>query len=200
MKVLPYGRDAFLVEPDDPSEVLAFARAAALDGDVVEAVPAACTVLLRLRSGSAEAVRRRIDTLDLTAGPEPHDRGEPLVLPVVYDGADLESTAAEVGLDADGLVRAHTAVEYIVAFCGFAPGFAYLRGLDPRLHVRRLAEPRTRVPAGSVAIAGEFTGIYPRSSPGGWRLLGRTEAPLWDLNRDLPALLTPGTAVRFRAR
>lgn len=145
-------------------------------------------------------MRQRIGTFELTVGPEPHDRGETLVLDVVYDGADLKSTAVEVGLDVDGLVRAHAAVEYTVAFCGFAPGFAYLRGLDPSQHVRRLAEPRTRVPAGSVAIAGDVTGIYPRSSPGGWRLLGRTDSALWDLDREPPTLLTPGTAVRFRAR
>jgi KipI family sensor histidine kinase inhibitor len=95
------------------------------------------------------------------------------------------------------LIDLHTGAEYTVRFCGFSPGFAYLDGLDPRLHVGRRASPRTAVPAGSVAIAGEFTGVYPRSSPGGWQLLGRTDAQLWEVTRDPPALLTPGTRVRF---
>ncbi len=94
----------------------------------------------------------------------------------------------------------HSGAGYTVRFCGFAPGFAYLDGLDPRLHVPRRDDPRTSIPAGSVAIAGEFAGVYPRASPGGWRLLGRTDASLWDVDRDPPALLTPGTRVRFRAR
>jgi KipI family sensor histidine kinase inhibitor len=104
-----------------------------------------------------------------------------------------------LGLGVDDLIRRHSAMRYRVAFCGFAPGFAYLSGLDPALHVPRLAEPRTAVPAGSVAIAGEFTAVYPRRSPGGWRLLGTSQAQLWQLDRDPPSLLTPGTAVRFVA-
>ncbi len=103
-------------------------------------------------------------------------------------------------MTADELVARHSEPRYVVAFCGFAPGFAYLSGLDERLHVARRAEPRTRVPAGSVGIAGEFTGVYPRASPGGWRLLGRTDADLWNLARTPPALLVPGTRVRFRPR
>lgn len=198
MRLLPYGRDALLVETD-AAKVLALARAAADDPDVEEAVPAACTVLLRVRAGARDAVRQRLLSLDLMPGPGP-ETGESLVLEVDYDGPDLESTAAEAGMGVEQLVHAHTAVDHVVAFCGFAPGFAYLRGVDPRLHVRRLPEPRTRVPAGSVALAGGFTGIYPRESPGGWRLLGRTDAPLWDPARAQPALLTPGTTVRFRAR
>lgn len=199
MRLLPYGRDAVLVEPDRADDVLAVARAVADDPDVEEAVPAACTILLRLRAGAGDAVRQRVLNLDLVTAPAPAPK-DAIVLDVDYDGPDLEPAAAEAGLDVDQLVRAHTAAEHVVAFCGFAPGFAYLRGVDRRLHLRRLAEPRTRVPAGSVAIAGGFTGVYPRESPGGWRLLGRTDAPLWDPARAQPALLTPGTAVRFRSR
>jgi KipI family sensor histidine kinase inhibitor len=196
-RVLPYGRHALLVEVDDPELVLPLAEAAAGLVEVDEVVPAARTVLLVLADGTdAGAVGRRVTGLDLVARVGQH--GPEVVLDVVYDGPDLEATATEVGLDADGLVRAHTQAAHVVAFCGFAPGFAYCRGLPAELHVPRLAEPRTRVPAGSVAVAGEFSGVYPAASPGGWRLLGRTDARLWDVDRDPPALLAPGTRVRFR--
>jgi KipI family sensor histidine kinase inhibitor len=118
---------------------------------------------------------------------------------VRYDGPDLAAVAERAGRPEAEVIARHTAGDYRVAFCGFAPGFAYLTGLDPSLHVPRLARPRTRVPAGSVGIAGEYTAAYPRPSPGGWHLLGRTDADLWDLARAEPALLTPGTRVRFEA-
>ena len=117
---------------------------------------------------------------------------------MTYDGPDLAAVAADTGLTVAEVIARHTAPAYTVGFIGFAPGFAYLIGLDPVLHVPRHASPRTRVPAGSVGIAGEFTGVYPRASPGGWQLLGRTNAALWDLARERPALLEPGVAVRFR--
>ena len=103
------------------------------------------------------------------------------------------------GLDVQSVIEAHTATAWRVGFCGFAPGFAYLIDGHPRLQVPRKREPRTRVPGGSVALAGEFSGIYPRESPGGWQLIGRTDAPVWDVNRPEPALLKPGMRVRFRA-
>ena len=102
-------------------------------------------------------------------------------------------------LAVDDVVAAHTGTRWQVGFAGFSPGFAYLVGGDPRLAVPRRAEPRPRVRAGSVALAGEFSGIYPRESPGGWQLIGRTDAVLWDLGRTRPALLTPGMWVRFRS-
>ena len=114
-----------------------------------------------------------------------------------YDGADLAEVAAMTGLDPAEVVRAHTSTLWRVAFGGFVPGFGYLVGGDPRLHVPRRESPRTRVPAGSVALAGEFTGVYPRASPGGWQLIGTTDAVLWDPDRSPPAVLTPGTRVRF---
>ena len=196
LRLLPYGRHALLAEVD-PDLVLTLAEAAAAIDGVGEVVPAARTVLLVLAAGAdPDTVGRLVTGLDLVAGAR--QEGPEVVLDVVYDGPDLATTAAEVGLDADGLVRAHTHAAHVVAFCGFAPGFAYCRGLPVELHVPRLSEPRTRVPAGSVAVAGEFSGVYPSASPGGWRLLGRTDARLWDVERDPPALLAPGTRVRFR--
>lgn len=200
MKVLPYGNAALLVEPDDPAAVLAFAAAARADPDVLETVPAARTFLVRCEPPNVAGLRARLGALGPTVTAAPPPVGELVVLDVRYDGADLADTAVELGLTSDELVRLHSAPEYVVAFCGFAPGFAYLNGLDSRLHVARRPEPRTRVPAGSVAIAAEFAGVYPRASPGGWRLLGRTDTDLWDLARTPPVLLVPGTRVRFRAR
>ncbi|MGI8678536.1 MAG: 5-oxoprolinase subunit B family protein [Jatrophihabitans sp.] len=198
MRLLRYGELAVLVEPDDPAAVLGTAAAAGDLAEVREVVPAARTVLVVV--GDAAWLPRVCAALRaLPVRPaEPHVGAE-VLLNVDYDGADLAATAGELGLDVDGLVRAHASGEYVVGFCGFTPGFAYLSGLDPALHVARHAEPRTIVPSGSVAIAGEFTGVYPQASPGGWRLLGHTDAILWDLHRAPPALLTPGTRVRFRS-
>ena len=123
--------------------------------------------------------------------------GRTVEIPVVYDGADLEAVAQLAGLSAEEVVERHTAAEYAVAFIGFAPGFAYLIGGDERLAVPRLPKPRERVPAGSVAIAGPYSAIYPRDSPGGWRLLGRTSLTLFDPQRTSPALLASGDRVRF---
>lgn len=200
MKVLPYGDAALLAEPDDPGTVLAVAAAAAAEPGVLEVVPAARTVLVRTAPADLAALARRLRAMSPASGAATAAAAaaDPVVLDVHYDGADLAETAAELGLPADELVRRHAGGSYVVAFCGFAPGFAYLTGLDPLLHVARRAEPRARVPAGTVAIADEFTGVYPRASPGGWRLLGHTDVQLWDLARTPPARLVPGTAVRFR--
>jgi KipI family sensor histidine kinase inhibitor len=200
--VLPYGDAAVLVEPEEPTGVLALrGTAAALDG-VLEVVPAARTLLVRFdpRATNAAVLRAALAHADAAKGTEPRAAGPTVELPVRYDGADLDATAAEIGCDVASLVARHAAAEYTVAFCGFSPGFAYLTGLEPGLQVPRLASPRTSVPAGSVAIAGEYTGVYPRSSPGGWRLLGRTDAALWDLRRTPPALLAPDVRVRFVPR
>jgi antagonist of KipI len=126
--------------------------------------------------------------------------GRTVEVPVVYGGEhgpDLDAAALELGMSAEALVERHAAGDYSVAMIGFAPGFPYLSGLDPALALPRLATPRTRVPAGSVAIGGAQTGIYPRESPGGWRILGRTPRRLFDPRRDPPALLAPGDRVRF---
>jgi KipI family sensor histidine kinase inhibitor len=200
VNVLPYGDGALLVEPAEAGLVLPLAAQLRRLPGVTEVVPAARTVLVRADPAHLPGLRARLPHLELDPAADEPVQADTVELPVRYDGADLDGTAAELGLEPDELVRRHTHAAYVVAFCGFAPGFAYLRGLDPALYVGRLAEPRTRVPAGAVGIAGEFTGVYPRESPGGWRLLGRTDALLWDLERDPPALLTPGTRVRFVAQ
>ena len=118
-------------------------------------------------------------------------------MPTTYDGADLDDVAHLWGMTRAEAVATHTGTAFVVAFCGFAPGFAYCTGLPDDLAVPRLDRPRARVPAGSVGLAGEFTGVYPGESPGGWRLIGRTDLRLWDAARDEPALLAPGTRLRF---
>lgn len=200
-----YGEQALLLEFDSTAEVLAWTVAlgkADLIG-VLDIVPASRTVLLKLAAARyREPNRTRLAALSVAADPAATltapDRAD-VVLDVTYDGEDLDEVARLSGLSVDEVVSAHTARPMRVGFGGFAPGFAYLVGGDPRLHVPRRAEPRTRVPAGSVALAGEFSGVYPRVSPGGWQLIGHTDATLWDVDRDPPALLTPGTWVSFRA-
>lgn len=127
--------------------------------------------------------------------------GEVVELPVRYDGPDLAEVAALTGIGEAEVVALHSSTELVVAFTGFAPGFAYLRGLPEVLQVPRRSQPRTRVEAGAVGLAGAYSGVYPRVSPGGWQLIGRLEAgapALWDSGREEPALLRPGTRVRFR--
>lgn len=162
-------------------------------------VPAARTVLVEFDPDvtSAEEISALASATDLAA--DDLDASPHVDIPVIYDGADLHAVAEETGLSTQEVMALHSGATYRVQFCGFSPGFAYLTGLDARLHMSRLASPRPSVPAGSVAIAGEYTGVYPRSSPGGWRLLGRTSATLFDLDRDPPALLVPGASVRFVA-
>lgn len=187
MRVLPCGDTAVLLDCDDADQARRWH--AALGGTL-----GAHTVLLR-----GDPVRLRA----LVNSSEPADAAplsnETVVIEVAYDGPDLAEVARLTGLGESEVVAAHAASEWTVAFAGFAPGFAYLSGGDPRLHVPRRATPRASVPAGSVGLAGAYSGIYPRSSPGGWQLIGRTVAPLWDLDHDPPALLLPGTRVRFEA-
>jgi KipI family sensor histidine kinase inhibitor len=140
------------------------------------------------------AVRQAVLALTVEPEPPPPD-GKTIEIAVVYDGPDLDEVGRLTRLGAGGVVAAHTGTPWRVAFGGFAPGFAYLAGGDRRLDVERRTEPRTSVPAGSVGLAGEYSGVYPRASPGGWQLIGRTDAVLWDLDRG--ALLEPGGTVRF---
>lgn len=194
MQFRPFGRNALLVEVDDAVAALSLATwARSLPVDAIDIVPAACTVLfdgVRSRSALVEVLR------GWTAG-----TGSPaggfVEIPVVYDGPDLEFLAGAWGLSCEGVVARHGEIEFEAAFCGFVPGFSYLRGLPDDLAVPRLDSPRPKVPAGSVALAGAWCGIYPQATPGGWRVLGRTDAVLWDQERAQPALLPPGTSVRF---
>jgi KipI family sensor histidine kinase inhibitor len=160
-----------------------------------EIVPGARTVLLD-GVPDPDATARRIAAW---APPPPSAaaEGSRVDVPVVFDGADLDGVARHWGVDRPRAVARLAGAELTVAFCGFAPGFAYLSGLDDEWEVPRLATPRARVPAGSVGLAGAYAGIYPTDSPGGWRLVGRTDAVLFDVHRDPPALLTPGTTVRL---
>ncbi|GLW92382.1 5-oxoprolinase subunit B family protein [Actinokineospora globicatena] len=202
MRLRRCGPDAVLVEVDSLGAVAA-ARAAlvGLPG-LVELVPAARTVLVSFEPGSPglRQVQAVLEQADLSAAPVV-DSAE-VTLPVVYEGADLELVAETAGLSVAETIVLHSGADYTVAFCGFAPGFAYLTGLPEPLCQPRLDNPRTRVPAGSVGVAGEFTGIYPRSSPGGWRLVARLAddaAALFDPTREPAALLSPGDRVRFEA-
>lgn len=198
-----YGDRAVLIECGCTAEVLAFADAVERSAlpEVLDIVPAARTVLVTVADTAAQrSVRTRLADIEVTpsAGTTRPDRPE-VVIDVVYDGPDLAEVADRLGMDPGQLVAAHTGSPWRVGFGGFAPGFAYLIDGDPRLRVPRRAEPRTRVPAGSVGLAGEFSGVYPRESPGGWQLIGRTAAVLWDPGRPRPALLSPGMWVSFRA-
>ncbi|WP_151773252.1 5-oxoprolinase subunit B family protein [Streptomyces abyssomicinicus] len=198
MRILPCGDQGLLVEVDTLDEALGLYRSLEREPPpgVTDLVPAARSVLLRLAPGADPArVERAVLAADLTA---PVREPGPLVrIPVHYDGEDLAEVAELTGLPAAEVVRLHTGCEWTVAFGGFAPGFAYLTGGPRELRVPRRAESRTRVPAGAVGLAGEFSGVYPRSSPGGWQLIGRTELAMWREDRDPPALLRPGARVRF---
>jgi KipI family sensor histidine kinase inhibitor len=199
IRVLPYGDRALLVEVaglDAVAALHAALRRSPLRGQR-ELVPAARTVLVVLDRPPAETDVSRLRGLALTDAPPAAD--VPAVdLPVVFDGPDLSEVATATGRAVDALIATLTDTEFTVAFGGFAPGFGYLAGLPADLHVPRRATPRTRVPAGSVGLAGPFAGVYPRASPGGWQLVGRTDAVLFDVDRDPPALLVPGARVRFR--
>jgi len=216
VRLLPSGPDAILVECGSQAEVLALHEALAGDppAGLVELVPAARTVLVAVDhrvlplETAASWVRRAAHDgpgRGAAGGPRPHAArpdavaGAPSVgIEASYDGEDLDDTARLLGIGAAELVARHLAAEWRVAFIGFAPGFAYLVSDDWPYRVPRLDAPRTRVPAGSLALADGYTGAYPRESPGGWRLIGRTEAVLWDERADPPARLVPGARVRFR--
>lgn len=203
--VRDYGDQALLLEFNSTAEVLAWTdtlRAAGLPG-VLDIVPASRTILIKLAAPryqipTAQRLSKlRLDAIDNTEASAPQQAD--VTIDVVYDGTDLDEVAKLTGLAPDEVIAAHTGSLWRVAFGGFTPGFAYLVGGDERLQVPRRSEPRTRVPAGSVALAGEFGGVYPRETPGGWQLIGRTDATLWDLEREQPALLIPGMHVQFRA-
>ncbi|MER6635422.1 5-oxoprolinase subunit B family protein [Streptomyces microflavus] len=231
VRVLPAGPHALLVELADGQHAEAFhaellrrRERGALPG-VREIVPGARTVLLDgipdgipdgiegPRGGGARVpehgggrvptARDRLarELLSWQLPPLQSEMHDAVEIPVVYDGPDLDEVAALWGVGADEVPALHSRTAFRVAFCGFAPGFGYLTGLPERLHVPRRTTPRTKVPAGALALAGPYTGVYPRPSPGGWQLIGRMVDPtaLWDPAREPAALLGPGTRVRFVA-
>jgi KipI family sensor histidine kinase inhibitor len=202
--VLDYGDRALLLEFDSTEDVLAWTaalREAAVPG-VLDIVPASRTVLVKLDGPRyQDVVRHRLRKLRLSpdATPPAAPDGRIVVIDVVYDGADLAEVAERTGLTTAQVINAHTTTPWRVGLGGFAPGFAYLVDGDARLRVPARSEERASVPAGSVALAGEFSGIYPRRAPSRWHLIGHTSAVLWDIDRPNPALLTPGMWVQFRA-
>lgn len=196
----PCGEHAWLLDLDDNSVVHRWAaaiRLAELPG-VREVVPGLTTVLVTFDPGltTASALRTALGGLHPRSG-QTGDRDRH-VIDVRYDGEDLDDVSRLTGLTIAEVIAAHTESVWTVAFCGFAPGFSYLVGGDPRLYVPRRDEARVRVPAGAVAIAGAFSAVYPRVSPGGWQLLGHTNAALWDSDAEPPAVLRPGAVVQFR--
>ena len=199
MRTLPCGDRGLLVELADLDEVLALYGALVDDPPegVVDLVPAARTLLLRLDPSRTDVDKVRTSLRGRRSASELRPRGETVEVPVRYDGEDLAEVGRLTGLGEREVVEAHTGQTWTVAFCGFSPGFGYLVGEDDRLHVPRRSTPRKKVPAGAVALAGEFAGIYPRESPGGWQLIGHTTMLPWDLDRDPPTMLVPGVRVRF---
>ena len=195
VKLIDVGPHACLVEVDDAvaaASLAGWARQAGVEADDI--VPAAATVLFD--GVDPAAVRSALPHWPRSTGA---GGGRVVRVPVVYDGADLEAVAGHWGCTVDEVVTAHTSTEFTSVFCGFSPGFAYLSGLPGDRAVPRLASPRPRVPRGSVALADFWCGVYPTASPGGWLLVGTTDAVLWDATRTSPALLAPGTRVRFEA-
>jgi KipI family sensor histidine kinase inhibitor len=204
--MLNCGEHAVLVEVGGLDEVLAFAHAvreavaarSAGFRDVVDIVPAAATVLVVVGEEAPIApLRQALAALSVDVSREVSTSDEVVEIPVHYDGPDLAEVARLTELSVAEVIAAHTGSDWRVAFCGFAPGFAYLSGGDRRLAVPRRQRPRTTVPSGSVALAGELSAVYPHSSPGGWQLIGHTDTVVFDVAREPPALLQPGMAVRF---
>jgi len=201
--VRPYGSHAWLIQPPDgvtPADLAAAVVARPVLTGVIDVVPGAETVLVVVDDPPADAADRLAEfTVERSDGAGVHARTAPITIDVVYDGDDLEAVAKAAGWSVGDVIARHTGAEYWCEFCGFAPGFAYLGGLDGALELPRRATPRSSVAAGSVAIAGPYSAVYPSASPGGWHVLGRTDAVLWDPDAESPALITPGRRVHFRA-
>jgi KipI family sensor histidine kinase inhibitor len=203
MRVLPAGPHALLVEVDSQADALGLhaeieQRLRTGDGwpwpRPTDVVPAARTVLIDGLQ-DPEPVAAALPAWDVTPMAAPD--GDTVRCPTVYDGPDLDAVAAHWELSRREAIELHSSTEFVVAFCGFAPGFGYLTGLPQDRGVPRLQTPRTQVPAGSVALAGEYSAVYPKRAPGGWQLIGRTDLALWDPDRDPVSLFTPGVRVRF---
>lgn len=199
-RILPMRDDCVLVELADLEETLALydaLRHQAISG-VRQLIPAARTLMIEFDPSVVTTAMLQAVILDLSGSVAKAAEGPLVEIPVLYDGEDLSEVAALLSISREEVVRLHTGHDYLVAFTGFAPGFAYLAKGDPRLNVPRRQSPRTMVPAGSVGLAGAFSGIYPKASPGGWQLIGRTPLDMFDLGREPASLLQPGQRVRFR--
>ena len=197
LTVLQYGPHAAMVECPAAS-ALQIAQLLIETSRFVEVVPAERSVLVRLPGGmSWVEVQGIVDSLPDVL---PQVVGREVVIPVIYDGADLALVAGATGLTVEEVIALHSSGTYLAAFAGFAPGYVYCTGLDPRLQLPRRPSPRTSVPAGSVAIADVYCAVYPSASPGGWHLLGHTDLTLFDLKRPEPALIRPGDRVRYTVR
>lgn len=202
LNVRPYGSDALMFEAGmdfDETVPPAFVadwwrgRLGVVDAVATERVVVVWGPDLAKRHGELR------DELTRLPRAEPVTVDEIVEIPVRYDGVDLSEVANRLGMSTHEVIERHRGGRYVSVMCGFAPGFAYLGGLDPRLRLERRSTPRIRVPAGSVAIADTYTGVYPHSSPGGWHVIGHSPLAVWDPSRDQPALLAPGVSVRFRA-
>lgn len=200
MRFLPVNIDAIMVELSSLEQTMALTDQ--LQNNLVfwkieEIIPAARTVLIRFNPilTDADTLAKNISALDIKSGSIPS--GELITISVNYNGEDLAYVADHLGITVNEVITRHTNNEYQVAFCGFAPGFAYMVSNHAQLNVPRRQSPRVRIPAGSVALAGEFSSVYPQASPGGWQLIGITESAVWDINRDNPALFKPGSRVHF---
>ena len=202
MNILPMGDGALLVETRDSAEAqkLRLALAAETIPGLRQLVPGSASLLIEANPllADLDALAQRLPELvrtpQVATPPRTHE------ISVRYGGEGLDAVATALSMTAEEVVRRHSGANYTVAFLGFAPGFAYLTGLDPRLRLPRLTTPRTRTPAGAVAMAGEFTGIYPQATPGGWHVLGLATPCLFDAARPSPALLSPGDQVRFKVQ
>ncbi|WCR09023.1 5-oxoprolinase/urea amidolyase family protein [Paracoccus fistulariae] len=203
MRFLPVGPRSLLVELEDLEQTLALFDALLADpiAGIAEIIPAARTLMIRTAPGigadAALAAAIRDRHRPLAARDQGDSAADVVEIPMTYDGQDLEDVASLMGLTVAEVIAAHQAATWQVAFCGFAPGFAYMTCDDPRFDLPRRQSPRTRIPAGSVALASRFCGIYPQDTPGGWQLIGTTKLPMWDLSRDPPAVLQPGRRARF---
>ena len=197
MRLLPCGSRGLLLELESLEEVLRrYAALREADLPVLDIVPAGRTILVVADRGT-DLRALAAEVKEVGSAEQRREDATSVEIPVRYDGEDLAEAAHLLGWSSEELVRRHKEESWTVAFCGFAPGFGYLAGTRFAWDMPRRSSPRTRVPAGALALAGEFTGVYPRESPGGWQLIGHALVDVFDLDRDPPALLVPGAAVRF---
>jgi KipI family sensor histidine kinase inhibitor len=198
IEVRPAGEHGLLLELPDNAAAVRVARRMAAECSELQDVVAGHRTVLATWAGSQP--RRLLDLAEAALRDDAHLVSERThEIPVRYGGPDLHEVAELTGLSPEEVAARHQQSEYVVGFLGFAPGFAYLLGGDERLHLSRRTEPRVRVPAGTVALGGVYSGVYPRESPGGWHLIGRTETVLFDSTRQPPALLAAGDRVCFIA-